>query len=97
MKTESLRSRRTPYYLYDLDLLDATLNEIKEACREHPNFHVHYAVKANANPMVLKRIQAAGLGIDSVSGGEMSLCLSQGFKASDIVFAGVGKSDWEID
>ena len=32
-----------------------------------------------------------------MSGGEIQACLDAGFKAGDIVFAGVGKSDWEIE
>ena len=37
------------------------------------------------------------MGCDCVSGGEIQACLDAGFKADDIVFAGVGKSDWEIE
>lgn len=88
---------RTPYYRYDLKLLDNTLQELKSCTTSHSNWHVHYAIKANANPMLLQRIREAGLGIDCVSGGEISKALENGFPASSIVFAGVGKADWEID
>ena len=58
---------------------------------------VHYAVKANANPKVLNIICQAGLGVDCVSGGEIQASTKAGFAANKIVFAGVGKSDWEIN
>ena len=58
---------------------------------------MHYAIKANANPKILRAIRQAGLGADCVSGGEIEASLRAGFPASKIVFAGVGKSDWEIN
>lgn len=88
---------RTPFYFYDTDLLRQTLKEIRNCTQQDQNFQVHYAVKANANPGVLKVIAAEGLGADCVSGGEIEACLTAGFKASKIVFAGVGKADWEIE
>ncbi len=92
---EEFQALLTPFYFYDLNLLDQTLNEIKRTARD-PRFKVHYAIKANANPGVLRRIQAAGLGVDCVSGGEINAAIEAGFKPEKIVFAGVGKSDWEI-
>ncbi len=86
----------TPFYYYDLDLLRATLTEIK-AQSSRSNFDVHYAMKANVNPSVLKCIQEAGLGADCVSGGEVQAALDAGIPASKVVFAGVGKADWEIN
>ncbi len=53
-------------------------------------------MKANANPAVLEDIRKAGLGIDAVSGGEISRALECGFAPATIVYAGVGKSDREI-
>ncbi len=86
----------TPYYYYDLDLLSRTLDTVANATAHKQNFHVHYAVKANANPMILKTIASRGFGADCVSGGEIEAAVSAGFPAGKIVFAGVGKSDWEI-
>ena len=60
-------------------------------------YHVHYAVKANANPRILSIIAENGLGADCVSGGEVKAALDAGFPADKIVFAGVGKADWEIN
>ena len=87
----------TPFYYYDTDLLKATLKAIREEEAKHPGFAEHYAVKANANPRILKIICEAGLGADCVSGGEIKRCIETGFSPSKIVFAGVGKSDREIN
>ena len=85
----------TPFYYYDTDLLRRTLKEINENTDAH--MHVHYAIKACANPKVLGIIAQAGFGADCVSGGEIKAALQAGFPAEKIVYAGVGKSDWEIE
>lgn len=85
----------TPFYYYDIAQLRATLAGIKSAAHD-PAYHVHYAIKANANPVLLHPIAEAGFGADCVSGGEIKAALAAGFPADKIVFAGVGKSDWEI-
>lgn len=86
----------TPYYLYDTELLKKTLDEIKKGAATIENSFVHYAVKACTNPKVLEVIRDAGLGIDCVSGGEIEVVVNAGFDPSRIMFAGVGKADWEI-
>ena len=88
---------QTPFYYYDTAVLRKTLQTINEEAGKHENFEVHYAVKANANPKVLNIICQAGLGADCVSGGEIQAAINAGFPASKIVYAGVGKSDWEIN
>ena len=93
---ETFAQTRTPFYFYDLNLLQATLTEIKQNTSQ-PHIHVHYAIKANANPEILKVIKENGFGVDCVSGGEVEAALNAGFTADKIVFAGVGKSDWEIE
>lgn len=87
---------QTPFYYYDTALLQATLDAIQHEIAQHPNYHVHYALKANANPKLLHIIQQAGLGADCVSGGEVQTAIEAGFPADKIVYAGVGKSDQEI-
>ena len=87
----------TPFYYYDTQLLGQTLAVINKEIAKYQNFEVHYAVKANANPKILKIICQTGLGADCVSGGEINAALEAGFPASEIVYAGVGKSDWEIN
>lgn len=86
----------TPFYYYDTALLRETLRTINQEAGKHEQFCVHYAVKANANPKVLNIISQAGLGADCVSGGEIQAAINAGFPASKIVYAGVGKGDWEI-
>lgn len=97
MTTEHFEGRQTPFYYYDLALLRRTLDAINEAKADCPNYCVHYAVKACAAPEILNEIAKAGLGADCVSGGEVLRAAENGFSASDIVFAGVGKADWEIE
>ena len=86
---------KTPFYYYDVDLLRATLGTVKE-CADTLDLHVHYAVKANANPKILDIVKEYGLGVDCVSGGEIQAAIDAGFDGSDIMFAGVGKTDEEI-
>lgn len=92
---KEFESKQTPFYYYDINLLRKTLGEIKTHSEKH-GFIVHYAIKANANPMILKEVNSVGLGVDCVSGGEINAAISAGFQPSEIVYAGVGKSDWEI-
>lgn len=92
---EEFKKLRTPFYYYDTDLLRQTLKEIR--ANIDPCMHVHYAVKACANPKVLAIIAVEGFGADCVSGGEIQAALNAGFPADRIVYAGVGKSDWEIE
>lgn len=93
---ERFSTLSTPFYYYDMGLLDRTLGEMNRASR-YPGFRVHYAAKANSNPEILKRIASYGCGIDAVSGGEIEAALRNGFAADKIVFAGVGKTDAEIE
>lgn len=94
---EEFRKIETPFYYYDKKVFDNTLQTIQASLSEHPNYHLHYAIKANANVDVLKEIQKAGFGVDAVSGGEIQQALDAGFDANKIVYAGVGKADWEIN
>ncbi len=87
---------KTPFYYYDKTLLNNTLSTLTRLAEER-NFQVHYAIKANANPEVLRLIAASGVGADCVSGGEIKAALEAGFPTRKIVFAGVGKADWEIE
>ena len=94
---ERLQKIQTPFYYYDSEVLRQTLKAINEEAGKHEGFVVHYAVKANANPKILRIIREAGLGADCVSGGEIEASIKAGFPASKIVYAGVGKADWEIN
>jgi len=94
--TEKFRNIETPFYYYDVALLQKTLDVVKAELTKY-GYHLHYAVKANANPRILSIIAKNGIGADCVSGGEIQASLDAGIPASKIVFAGVGKADWEID
>lgn len=94
---DKFTQRPTPFYYYDSSLLKKTLQTLREEAGRHGRFEVHYAVKANANPRVLNIIAQSGLGADCVSGGEIKAALRAGFPHEKIVYAGVGKSDWEIE
>ena len=93
---EKFQQLETPFYWYDTVRLDKILEEIA-GLSAHYGYRIHYALKANANLPILKRISARGFGADCVSGYEVRQALSAGFAPSEIVFAGVGKADWEIE
>ncbi len=86
----------TPFYYYDMSLLRQTLQTVTRLAERH-DFAVHFAVKANANTRILDEVRNFGLGIDCVSGNEVRCALEHGFDSKKIVYAGVGKADWEIN
>ena len=93
---KKFRDTPTPFYYYDMELLSNTLDAIKKASPEK-EYCVHYAIKANSNPVILKLIAENGFGADCVSEGEIRAAINAGFPSEKIVFAGVGKGDSEID
>lgn len=93
---DKFRELQTPFYYYNTELLRETLALVRTEADKY-GYHVHYAVKANANHKILTIIRENGLGADCVSGGEIKACLEAGFPADKIVYAGVGKADWEIN
>lgn len=93
---DTFKNLTTPFYYYNIELLQETLDMVKNEAGKY-GYHVHYAVKANANPRILSVIAANGFGADCVSGGEIKAALQAGFPANKIVYAGVGKADWEIN
>lgn len=95
MRKQELTGHKTPFYVYDLELLERTLDTAKTHANTH-GYHIHYALKANTNTQILKLINQKGLGADCVSGNEVKRAIEVGFNPSEIAFAGVGKSDEEI-
>jgi diaminopimelate decarboxylase len=85
----------TPFYYYNLDVLDRTVKELIHESGKY-NYHIHYALKANANDKILEIVRSYGLGADCVSGNEIRKAAELGFPSESIVFAGVGKNDDEI-
>jgi diaminopimelate decarboxylase len=100
MKNENIENqfigKETPFYYYDLNVLEDTLDAAYEASSKR-GFHVHFALKSNFNSRLLEMIQSKGFGADCVSGNEVQQAIDAGFKAKMITFAGVGKSDKEIN
>jgi len=94
--TEKFRKIETPFYYYDLDVLRSTLESVKKEADNY-GYKVHYAVKANFNHRILRIISTYGFGADCVSFNEISAAITAGFNPSEIVFAGVGKTDKDID
>lgn len=90
------KDAETPFYYYDMEVLRQTLQACHDASAKY-DFHVHYALKANFNPKVLDMVQQFGFGADCVSGGEVKAAIEHGFGKEKVVFAGVGKSDKEIN
>ncbi len=93
---EKFKSRKTPFFYYDLEVLDRTLEEVKKHGIAK-GYHIHFAMKANNNHRILEKIKDAGLGVDCVSGGEIRKALEAGFSPNQIAFAGVGKTDQEME
>ena len=92
--TQKLTKLKTPFYFYDLDLLDKTILSLKESL--DANYSIYYAIKANNNSKIIKLIKDHDLGIDAVSGEEINKSLNNSIKPKKIVFAGVGKTKDEI-
>jgi diaminopimelate decarboxylase len=92
---EKFRKIETPFYFYDLDVLRSTLETVKKES-ENSGYKIHYAVKSNSNPRILKIISSYGFGADCVSYNEIDAALAAGFHSKDVVFAGVGKTDKDI-
>lgn len=92
---KDFQKKDTPFYHYNLQLLSDTLDKAMIAANKH-DFNIHYALKANSNDEILNLISSKGFGADCVSGNEVTKALSTGFTSNEIAFAGVGKSDAEI-
>ncbi len=93
---EKFNNTPTPFYYYDLELLEDTLKAVNSASNPY-GYHIHYALKANSNHEILSLIQSYGLGADCVSGNEVKRAVETNFSSDKIVFAGVGKTDEEIN
>jgi diaminopimelate decarboxylase len=93
---EKFRKIETPFYYYDLEVLRSTLEVVKKES-DISGYKVHYAVKANSNARILKIISSYGFGADCVSFNEINAAITAGFNPSEIVFAGVGKTDKDIN
>jgi len=86
----------TPLYIYSRTHLIRQYRELADAMKPVKP-RIYFAVKSNSNLAVIATLAAQGAGADVVSGGELFRALKAGVSADKIVFAGVGKSEREID
>jgi diaminopimelate decarboxylase len=86
----------TPLYVYSAGTILDHYRRLRGAMRAVDPL-ICYSVKANSNLAVLSLLAKAGSGFDVVSGGELERVRKAGGKASKCVFAGVGKTDKEIE
>jgi len=84
----------TPFYAYDSARIAGRVAELRNALPER--LHLHYAIKANPLPDVVRRFAELVDGADVASAGELSLALEAGFAPARIGFAGPGKTDDEL-
>jgi diaminopimelate decarboxylase len=80
-----------PFYVYDLDDALARADRFLKS-----GAHIHYAMKANSLPRLIRAFAARGLGVDVVSLGEMQLALASGVSPRKIIFSGVAKGPEEL-
>ena len=85
----------SPCYIYSHRTLIRHFHAFEEAFKNVPHF-VAFAMKANSNIAVLRVLAREGCGADIVSGGELFRALKAGISPQKMVFAGVGKSEAEI-
>lgn len=101
MKTELLlklaKEYKTPLYVYDLNKVKEQINKLKEFEKHYPNTEFLYAIKANYNPHLTKKIIEEGFGIDAVSLEEVKLAISIGVNKDKILFTGNNMTDEEMD
>ena len=86
----------SPLYVYDAGVIEAAYRRIETAFAG-VDLLLAYSVKANSNLEILRRLGTLGAGADIVSRGELHRCLAAGISPSDIVFAGVGKTEMEME
>ncbi len=93
---DKIKDLPTPSYFYHIALLRETIQEAQRQAQKY-QYHIHYALKANSNQRILQEMATHGLGADCVSGNEIQAALDSGFPNNSIAFAGVGKTDREIN
>lgn len=86
----------TPVYIYSHKTFVEHLEKIQKAFKTIKPL-ICYSMKANSNLAILKSLVARGSGLDIVSGGELFRAKKVGCKPEKIVYAGVGKTDAEIE
>jgi diaminopimelate decarboxylase len=85
----------TPLYVYDRGVIDKKVALLRDTLPAE--FAIHYSVKANPNPAILKHFVSAGCGLEIASAGEFCRALDAGCPADKILFAGPGKTERELE
>jgi len=85
----------TPLFIYDRHVLDQKWIGLRDALP--PEFAISYSVKANPNRTILKYFLSKGCGLEVASGGELHQALNAGCPPDQIVFAGPGKTEAELE
>ena len=85
----------TPLFVYDRKVLEHKWALLQQALPAE--FRVYYSTKANPHPALLQYFLGKGCGLEIASGGEFSQAMRAGCAAEDIVFAGPGKTEAELE
>jgi len=86
----------TPLYVYSAGTIVDHYHRLDSALRDLDHL-ICYAVKANSNRAILSLLSREGAGFDIVSGGELFRVLAAGGDPRKCTFAGIGKSQEEIE
>jgi diaminopimelate decarboxylase len=85
----------TPFYAYDSAVMTSQVEKLRAALPD--GVHLHYAMKANPMPAVVKHLAGVADGLDVASAGELAVALATGTDPRDISFAGPGKSRPDLE
>jgi diaminopimelate decarboxylase len=88
------RVGKTPFYAYDRTVMHTQVNKLRAVLPA--GIHLHYAMKANPHPEVVRYLAGITDGLDVASAGELEVALAAGVAATNISFAGPGKSDIDL-
>src|SRR3954470_17332121 len=91
-----VREHGTPLYVYSAESVRRAYHALDSAFSAHPH-RIHYAMKANSSLGIVRLLCETGSAADANSIGEIELAMRAGFRPSDIVFTGVGKTPAELD
>jgi len=94
--TEIAQEFGTPTYIYSYHTLINDFNVIDSAFSDIEHL-ICYSVKSNSNLAIINALAKEGAGADVVSVGELVRSLKAGISAEKIIFAGVGKAEYEIE
>ncbi len=93
--TKLTQKYKTPLYVYEADVIRNQYRSLADNIK-YPLLKIHYAVKANANPAILKIIRQLGGNIEAVSQGKTLAAFSAGFKPSQIIYTCNGSTQEEL-